>query len=242
MVVDFFNSSASYKTTATISDVDWPNNAIVTAADISSLLADNDRIYRAGTHSTSSGSFSARGFDGLEAATSASGTYLNISRASYPRWEGNTVAISGAIDEDVIERARIRVMQEGGISKGTMKDFKVLMHYNQYRKFAEVAYPRQRFAGTSVDFGVVNMSASGMEILDLPFCPETVVYAGDLSVFNHFATPNGDLQLSTDFGPAWLRVPGYDQGQAYLRAYDNYCVTNPRKWVAMTSLTDVTSR
>jgi len=242
MVIDFFSSAAVHSATTTVTDVDWANNAIVTETDVSSLIANNDQIHLNGTQSTTSGSFAARGFDGLESGTSASGTYLNISRSSFPRWEGNSIAVSGAIDEDVIERGRIRVMQEGGQSRSAMKNFAVLMHYNQFRKFAEVAYPRQRFAGNSVDFGVTNMSVSGMKIYDLPFCPETVVYAGDLSVFNHFATPNGQLQLSTDFGPAWLRVPGYDQGQAYLRAYDNYCVTNPRKFVALTSLTDVTSR
>lgn len=242
MVVDFFNSSAVYKISATISDVDWANNTITTSSDISGNIADNDQIYLTGTQSISSGSFASREFDGLEAATSASGTYLNISRSSYPRWEGNTIAVSAAIDEDVIERARIRVMQEGGLSKGAMRNFKVLMHYNQFRKFAEVAYSRQRFSGQSVDFGVTNMTASGLTIMDLPFCPETTVYAGDLSVFNKFVTPNGDLQLSADFGQVWKFVPGFDQGQAYLRTYCNYVVSDVKKWVALTSLTDVTSR
>jgi len=83
MVIDFFSSAAAYKTTATVTDVDWVNNSITTAADISSLLADNDQIHLQGTQSTTSGSFAARSFDGLEAATSASGTYLNISRKQH---------------------------------------------------------------------------------------------------------------------------------------------------------------
>lgn len=240
MVVDFL-TSGTLKASATITDVDWANNSITTDVDVSALLTNNDQIVLTGTQ-PGAGTNVAREFDGLAAGTSASGTYLNISRSNYPRWEGNSIAVSGAIDEDVIERARIRVMQEGGISKSAMKSFKVLMHFNQFRKFAEVAYPRQRFAGQSVDLGVTNLSVSGMEIMDLPFCPETTAYAGDLSVFNKFVTPNGDLQLSTDFGQAWKFVPGYDAGQAYLRAYVNYVVSNPKRWVALTSLTDVTSR
>lgn len=240
MIVEF-HTSGTLKATATISSVDWANNQIVTDSDISSSLTNNDQIILQGTQA-GAGSLAAREFDGLAGGTAASGTYLGLSRTTYPRWQGNSIAVSGAIDEDVIERGRIRVMQEGGISKGAMKNFVAIMHYNQFRKFAEVAYSRQRFSGNSVDFGVVNMSASGMEIMDLPFCPETTVYAGDLGVFNKFVTPNGDLQISTDFGQAWKFVPGYDAGQAYLRAYVNYCVTNPRRWVALTSLTDVTSR
>lgn len=240
MIVDFL-TSGTFKTSATITEVDWANSAIVTDSDVSAALSNNDQIVLHGTQ-PGAGTNQAREFDGLAAGTSASGDYLGISRSAYPRWQGNSIAVSGAIDEDVIERARIRVMQEGGVSKAAMKSFKILMHYNQFRKYAEIAYPRQRFSGNSVDLGVTALSSSGMEIMDLPWCPETTAYAGDLSVFNKFVTPNGDLQLSTDFGQAWKFVPGYDAGQAYLRAYVNYVVSNPKRWVALTSLTDVTAR
>jgi hypothetical protein len=241
MTVDFVADAGTLSASAKITDVDWAASTIVTDSDVSGSLTDNDGIFMTGTQ-PAGGSILAREFDGLAAGTSASGTYLNISRSSFPRWEGNSIAASGAIDEDVLYQAFTRVAQEGGLSKSSLRGFKVIAHTNQVRKFAEVAYPRQRFSGTSTDLGVTSMSWNGHEIMDVPFCPETTVYALDMSVFSKFVTANGDLQISTDFGQPWKFVPGFDSGQAYLRTYCNYVVRNPRKAVAITGLTDVTSR
>jgi hypothetical protein len=242
MAIDFISAAGVHSASTTISQVDWSSNSITTDTDISSSLTDNDGVFLTGEQDLTAGSLAARGFDGLEGGTATSGTYLNIARGTYPRWRGNTLSVSSALDEDLLYRAFVRTAQEGGMSPRGMNSFKILAHYNQCRKFAEVAYPRQRFSGTAVDLGVSKLSWNGNEVMDLPFIPETTVYGVDMTIFNKFVTANGDLQISTDFGQPWKFVPGFDSGSAYLRAYCNYVLRNPRKAFAITGLTDVTSR
>lgn len=230
---------------ATISDVDWENNTVTIGSDVAAAINAGTAVIMVltGTQAVGTGALQAVGFDGLESGVAASGEYLGIDRALYPRWEGNVIAAgSTPIDEDILQQAQIRTMQEGGISRSSYNSFRLISHYNQCRKFAEIAYPRQRFSGGSVDLGVSKLTYNGHEFLESPFCPETDVYCGDLSVFNKFVTVNGDLQISQDFGPAWRFVADYDQGMAYLRAYCNYVIRNPRRFARISGLTDVAAR
>lgn len=241
MKVDFIDTSGTAtKDGATIEEVDWETNTIV--VDAAGSAAPTDGVYLDGTHA-GSGTFRDAGFDGLVAGTATTGTYLGLSRSTYPTFQGNLIdATDSLLDEDLLTRLEVRVMQVGGVSRSSIRNFRIYSHFNQVRKLAEVAYPRQRFNGNNVSLGVDKLSWKGNEIMESPFCPETDVFCGDSEEFQKFVTPNGELQISTDFGDAWKFVPNFDAGRAYMRAYCNYVVTNPRKWGRLKNLANVSTR
>lgn len=239
MVIDFVSDAGLRAASATISDVSWANSTITTSVDVSASIANDDGIFLTGVQD-GNGSLLARGYDGLEAGTAASGTYLTLSKTTYPAWAGNVITASGPLDEDLLMQAFNRVRVEVGADA---KDFALLAHPSALRRFMEVAYPRQRFSGNSVDLGVSEVSFNGQSFIDVVTVPDTDVYGVAMSELKRFETPNGSLQLSDDFGGTGIKwLNGFDAGIGYVRSYNNVVLCNPKKAFRIQSLTDVASR
>lgn len=236
--IDTFAGTVKGGDSISISLRDWENSQLTLSSATSVSVGDN--IYL--EDSQTDGEIAAREFDGLRAATAETGTYLSLDRSTYPRWRGNLIdAANSPLDEDLVLRAENRVLQEGG-EVVNPANLKIVTHRNQFRKFAEVAYPRQDFSGTNIAAGVTALSIGGHAFVTSPFAPETDVFIGDCSKFNKYTTPNGDLQLDDSGGVVWQKVPQYDAIRAYFRFYGNYAVRNPRHWVRIQNVKDVNSR
>jgi len=239
MVIDFVTDAGARTASATVSDVSWVNSTITTSVDVSALLTDNDGIFLTGVQD-GNGSLLARGYDGLEGGTAASGTYLGLSKSTFPAWAGNVITASGPLDEDLLMQAFNRVRVEVGADA---RDFALIAHPSAIRRFMEVAYPRQRFSGSSVDLGVSEVKFNGQTFIDVVTIPDTDVYGVAMSELKRFETPNGSLQLSDDFGGTGIKwLNGFDAGLGYVRSYNNVVLTNPKKAFRIQSLSDVASR
>jgi hypothetical protein len=243
MMVEFFNSAGLYKTGPhKVADVDVVNQQVTFDSDFSALVANNDGMYLADTQPRSGGLVEREPW-GLEKAIATTGTYLDIDRATVPEWEGNVVDAAGNdLDEDRLLQAEQRVYILGGVSMGRIKDFRLLIHPFQLRKYFELIIPRREFAGTSFDAGYGRLSWNGHEFLVTHNCPETTVWMGDFSQWQKFTAPNGDLQIDTTFGSAIKWAPGFDAGLSYFREYMNYGIRRPVSWVKIEDLGSVANR
>lgn len=243
MMVELFTSADAYRGgPSKVTDIDYVNQTI-TLADTIAGAADNDKIVLAGTQPRT-GTFVEREPLGLESAISLTGTYLNVARASYPEWESNVVNAAGTdIDEDRFLQAESRLYIIGGVSSGRIRDYRILIHPNQLRKYYELIIPRKEFSGSpGADASPGMLSWNGHEFVITHNCPETTAYMGDFSMWQKFTAPDGNMQIDTTFGPPIKWAPGYDGGIAYWREYCNYAVRMPNHWVKIHTLGNVANR
>lgn len=237
-VLDSINTGGTaVQADMTVTNVDWQAGTI-TVNTIGSTTAGNG-LYKADTQA-GAGSFAARSFDALKSGVSDSGEYLGLDRSVHPRWASNVIPADSPLDEDVIEQSRNLVHQESG--HRNMRGFTAILHPRQERAAKLVMYSRLRYSGTSATMGLDSIGIAGLDVAVSSFAPENAVYAGDMSEFRRFKTPNGDLQISTDFGDAWKFVPNFEKGQAVLRSYSNYVITNPKSWVKIDRLDNSLAR
>jgi hypothetical protein len=243
MMVEFFNTSGTYKSGPhKVADVDVVAQTVTFDTDFSGSVTDNDGMYLADTQPRT-GTLVEREPLGLTAAIATTGTYLNINRATVAEWESNRVnASSTDLDEDRLLQAEQRVYIQGGVSMGRIKDFRILIHPFQLRKYFELIIPRREFAGTTFDAGYGRLSWNGHEFLVTHNCQETSAYMGDFSQWQKFTAPNGSLQIDTTFGSAIKWAPGFDAGLSYCREYMNYGIRRPVSWVEIYDLTNVANR
>jgi len=243
MPVDAINiTGTQVGASTTVTDVNYVNNTITVA--VSTSFAATNGLYRTGTQA-GAGTFADRSFDGLTAGVADSGTYLNIDPASYPRWKGNVENCQGApLDEDVLERAKVRLMQEIGRSRNAMNDVAVILNPRQYRALQLSSYSRSRYDMPNRVLGADVSGFVGLgEIIESPFAPEDAVYVGDMDELQRFETPNGALQISTDLGmPEWRFVTDYLKARMIIRSFSNVVVTNRRAWVKLSNLGNTLSR
>jgi hypothetical protein len=243
MMVEFFNVAGTYKSGPhKVTDVDVVAQTVTFDTDFKDSVTDNDGMYLADTQPRN-GTLVEREPWGLEKAVSLTGTYLNIPRATVPEWESNVIAAGSTdLDEDRLLQAEQRIYILGGVSMGRIKDFRILIHPFQLRKYYELIIPRREFAGTSFDAGYGKLSWNGHEFLVTHNCPETTVYMGDFSQWQKFTAPNGSLQIDTTFGSAIKWAPGFDAGLSYCREYMNYGIRRPISWCKVTGLANVANR
>lgn len=243
MLVEVFTAGGAYVTGPhKVVDVDVVNQTVTFDTDFASSLTATDGIYLAGTQPRT-GTLVEREPLGLEAAIATSGSYLNISRATIPEWESNVVdASSTDLDEDRLLQAEQRCYIVGGISMGRVRDFRILIHPFQLRKYFQLVIPRKEFSGMTFDAGYSKLGWNGHEFLVTQNCPETTLYMGDFSAWQKFTAPDGNLQIDSTFGSPIKWAPGFDGGMAYWREYCNYAVRKPNSWVKITNLANVANR
>lgn len=240
MLVDVLDDStgAILVSGARVTAVDVFASTVTFATDFSSLVGDNDGLYISGSQPSTGGPVS-REITGLTAAIATSGTYLGISRTSYPEWQSIVVsAASTDIDEDRIEQMLNRIKIQGGTDT---EGFQVVIHPNQMRKLMELAYSRMRFNGGTVDLRPGVSKFGSTTFIESDQCPKTTAFFGDFSKFQKFTVPGGDLSLSDLGGEVVKWVPGYDQGLAYWREYCDYAVRKPNSFARLTNLNDVSN-
>lgn len=243
MLVEFFNSGGTFKSGPhKVVDVDVVNQTVTFDSDFFSDVADNDGMFLAGTQPKVGGLIEREPL-GLDAAVAATGTYLNIARTTHPEWEGNVVPAGGLdIDEDRLLQAEQRCYIVGGISMGRVKDFRVLIHPFQLRKYYELILPRREYSGMSFDAGYGRLGWNGHEFMVTHNCQEDRFWMGDFSQWQTFTAPDGQLQIDTTFGAPIKWAPGFDGGLLYWREYQNYAIRKPNAWVQCQNLGNVTNR
>ena len=239
--IDVFNTADVLVATATVTDVDPLGDTIKTDTDISGLIADNYKIYKAGTQTTN-GSVATAEMLGMAAHIASSGTYLGISRTTYRNWAGNVVdAGSTPVTEDLLFRALNQIEIVGGMTNPA--GFKIVMHPDQRRKYLELTLPQKQFSGLNMDAGYSKLTFNGMPIVTAYSCPSDVVYIGDFSKLKKVYVPGEELHVESEYnGSAIKWLPGYDACIAYFREYGNMVCTKPNSFVKISALTGVTSR
>jgi hypothetical protein len=180
---------------------------------------------------------------GVETALLATGSYLGIDRTSnYANWRANSMTVSAALDEDILMRARTRVIQETGMTISAMASrFKLVCHQMQADQLFKLAMPRIHYSGVS---GIDLIQSENVAIGKIPVvtsyqCKPSKAYMGDWSKFRTMYTPNGELHIDTEHNGAPLKwVSGYDKGQVYMKSYHQFVCTAPNHFVRFTSITE----
>lgn len=241
MRLDFIDTGDTVDASAAIVDsVNWVTNQIVLTAAITT--DDNSAIYFDSLGQTTYAG-TVKEILGLSAGVATSGTYLGIARATNATFQGNVVdASSNPLTEDLLLRGENRVKVIGGVGSGNMQDYILICHPNQIRKYFELVQPQKQFTGLSLDAGYTSLAWNGHTIVDTYNCPETEVYYGDMSQFQRFVAPGGEMQIDTTFGPPIKWTPGYDAGALYWRCYENYALRKPNAWVKTSALQNVGTR
>lgn len=241
MVVDIKAPGGALKVVGIqVTDSDVINNQIRLASNVAASIADNDEIYL--TNTQPGGATVTREALGLDAAISATGNYLGIDRALIPEWQGNVVNAAGSdIDEDRLLQAQNRILVVGGVSPAEIRAMKLVMHPNQMRKYFELAVPQREFSGVNFEFGFDKLTWNGHEFLVTYNCQRDRIWMGNLSWWNNYVAPEGDMQIDQTFGPPIKWAQGFDAGVAYWRCYKDMAVKKPNAFCVINNLADVVS-
>lgn len=227
-----------------IDTVDWPNKTVTFTNAIPTAVADNARIYMAGSQAGGGASVSSKEPEGLETSLLSTGTYLGLSKATVANWATPQITASAFFDEDILLRARTRVTQESGIPlAGIANRFKVLCHPQQVDVLFKLAIPRIRYSGSEMyDLGNdENVSFGRTKFITSYLCPPGTAYLGDWSKHCTLYTPNGQLHIDTEYNGSALKwVSDKDVGVAFAKSYFNFACKRPNAFVRITSLTEPT--
>lgn len=239
-IVDNGTTTSHHHTAIEVAGVDWVNKTFTSGANLAAGVDDNDRIFMTGSQ-TSGSALANKEPLGLEASLLSSGTYLGISRATYPNWKAGALTASSLLDESIILRARTQVTQEAGVPlSGFGGRFKLLCHPMQADQLFKLAIPRIRYAGGG-DFDLGNASEpsfGGIKVVTSYQCPAGTAYLGDFSASKSLYAPGGELHVDTEFNGASLKwVATKDVGLVFLKEYCAFAVTRPNAFVRITSIT-----
>lgn len=247
MYVDVIDDSAytRHNVAAQIESVDWPNRQITFTSALAAGVDDNDRLYINGSQASSGTAAPvSREPIGLEGSLLETGIYLGIDRGSVSNWKANVLTASAPLDETILMRARVRLTQETGAQLGGMGGFKILTHPTQIDTLFRLAIPRIQYSGASAsrpDLGNTGIKFGDLDFVTSHLCPSNAAYLGDWSKSNRLFTPNGQLRIDTEYNGGALKwSTNKDVGVVMLLQYHAFVVRNPRRFVAIRSLTDAT--
>jgi hypothetical protein len=242
MVIDVLDTDLStvHEADMTITGVDWATKSCSFDSDVAVAAATGDFIVMA----DSSAATAAHEPIGFEGSLLASGTYLGLARATYAEWQSETFAASSLFDEEVIQRARVRLTQRSGIQLSGMSGrLKIATHPMQAEILFKLAIPRVRYNGTS-EVDLLNSSEAkvgGMSVVTSHMAPFDKAYMGDFKYSQALYTPNGKLHVDTEYNGSALKwVATKDQGLVFLKEYCAWIVRRPNAFVRITSLTGQT--
>jgi hypothetical protein len=229
----------------TVSSIDWANKTVTFDTAVASGATTGDFVIL--NDSNLSGALAATTeFEpiGVEGALLASGTYLGISRSTYPLWQSNTFAVSGLLDEESIQRARVRLTQASGIQlSGMAGRLKLVVHPMQAEILFRLAIPRIQYSGTN---GVDLLNSSEVKVGGVPvvtsyLAPAGKAYLGDWKYAMSLYPPSGKLHIDTEFNGSALKwLAGFDRGQVFVKEYCAFAVRRPNAFIRLTSLTEAT--
>jgi hypothetical protein len=181
---------------------------------------------------------------GVEGALLATGSYLGVSRATYPAWKATTFSAGGLFDEEVLQRARTRLTQVSGIQLSSMAGrLKLIAHPMQAEILARLAIPRVQYSGFSgIDLlNSTEVKIGGIPVLTSYLCPPSKAYLGDWKYAMSLYPPTGKLHIDTEFNGSALKwLAGYDRGQVFVKEYCAFAVKRPNCFVRITGLTEAT--
>jgi hypothetical protein len=241
MLVDIFDFSGADALLAQgvkVTDVDLINNTITLATNFGATVGDNDPLYLTGTHIP--GVTTPVEIQGLDAGIATTGTYLTIDRGVYREWQSNVIAAAGAdLDEDILMQAENRILIVSGAPMSTIRGMNLIAHPNQIRKYFENMVPQRQFTGMDFDAGYSKLAWNGKPFLFAHNCPRTSLYMGEMSTYQRFTAPGGEMKLDDTFGPVIKWAQGFDAGIAYWRCYQNYAMRAPNRWLRIDALADV---
>lgn len=244
MKVDILDTDGTtiHQSGITVNDVKWSTKSIAFSADVAVAAATGDFVIldEAGTLSATVEHEPI----GLEGSLLASGTYLGIARATYPYWQANTFAVSALLDEEALQRARVRLTQASGIELAGMAGrLKLVTHPMQAEILFRLAIPRVQYSGTN-GIDLLNSSevkVGGVPVVTSHMCKASVAYLGDFKYSMSLYPPNGKLHIDTEFNGSALKwTAGFDAGQVFVKEYCAMAVKRPNAFVRMTSLTEAT--
>ncbi len=242
MVVDALDTDLStvHDADLTVVNVDWATKSITFDTDVDAAAATGDFLVIRDSNAGSS----AHEPIGLEGALLASGTYLGVSRSTYPEWKSETFAASSLLDEEVLQRARVRLTQRSGIGlSGQAGRLKLVTHPMQAEILYRLAIPRVQYSGTS---GIDLLNSSEVKVGGVPVvtshqCSASVAYLGDWKYSQALYTPGGKLHIDTEFNGASLKwTSGFDKGQVFVKEYCAFANKRPNAFVRLTGLTEAT--
>jgi hypothetical protein len=225
----------------TVAEVQYDTSRLIMAAAAS--YDDNATIFMQNTGQTSATAPVERECFGIPYFVKTSGTTLGLAIASWPTLKSNVIAAAGvAITEDMLLQAENRVIVVGGMSPTEVRDFRWIWHPNQRRLYFRLVQAQKQFSGLNLDAGYAKLTWNGHEMMETYNCPETSIWGGNWSMFEHFVAPGGEMQLDQSFGPVLKWQQGYDAFTAYIRSYDNYAIRQPNAFVEINNLANVAAR
>jgi hypothetical protein len=241
MYVDVFDSgvTTAHHTAIKITAIDWVNRTVTFGTALSGV-GNNAQIYITGAQTA--GSASNKEPIGLEGSMLATGEYLGIDRATYGNWQANAYPSAGTFDENILLKARTRLVQEAGIQIASMaSSFGLLCHPVQADAFFKLAIPRLQLSTlSSVDLGnTMYPKFGGIEFITSYLCPTNKAYLGDWRYSQSFYTPGGELHVDTQYNGSALKwVATRDVGLVFLKEYCAFALKRPNSFVRITGLTD----
>lgn len=241
MYVDVIDHAANtrHHTDLKVSGVDWVNKTVTFGSGLATAVDDNDELYIADSQGATGAPVNKEP-EGLEASLLSTGTYLGISRSTYPNWQANTRTVSGFLDEDVLLASRTQLTQESGKDIGMQaRSMKMLCHPQQVDVLFKLAMPRIRYTGNdTIDLGNrSNVMFGGIPFVTSHNCPPATAYLGDWSKSVSLFTPNGELHIDTEYNGSALKwVATKDVGLVFVKEYHNFAVKNPVCFLRLSSL------
>lgn len=243
MYVDLIDDTGTtrHNTDIKVKEVDWVNKTVTFSTAIATANPDNGRIFIADSQAAT-GALQSLEPVGLEGALLDSGTYLGISRSTYPNWQANVLTASSFFDEDILLRARTRITQESGVNLQAMaRSFGVLCHPSQVDVLFKLAIPRVRYASAAApDLGNSdNVKFGGIEFITSYQCPMDKAYLGDWQYNQSLYTPGGELHIDSEHNGSQLKwVSTKDVGLVYMKEYCAFANRKPVCFARITSLTE----
>jgi len=244
MYVDIIDETATtrHSSDLEIVKVNWATREVTFASAIAANVADNDKLYIADSQA-SSGALVSKEPIGLEGSLLATGTYLGIDRATEGTWASNVITASALFDEDILFRARTRLVQRAGAEVQSMGgSFKAMLHDSQLSTLIKLALPRVQYTGGGkFDLGGTGVSFGGIDFVTSYQCPSTTAYLGDWKYHQSLYAPGGKLHIDTEYNGAQLKwVSSKDAGLVFMKEYCAFANKRPNAFVAIRSLTDAT--
>lgn len=231
----------------TVTNVDWATKSVTFDTDVDAAAATGDFLIL--DEANSAVAFTAGNeFEpiGVEGALLDSGTYLGVSRSTYPLWKSNTFAANSLFDEEVIQRARVRLTQASGIQLSAMSSrFKLVTHPMQAEILVRLAIPRVQYAGFSgVDvLNSTEVKVGGIPVITSYLAPANKAYLGDWKYAMSLHPPGGKMHIDTEFNGSALKwLAGFDRGQVFVKEYCALAVKRPNAFVRITGLTEFANR
>ena len=233
MYVDIINASnVKQVDSIKITDISIPNSTITLASTQS--CDDLSYIYRenVGDNAPSDG----KEIAGLKLVVddgSLATTYENISRSTYPQFNGINIDMGSAnLSNDALQRAisRVKILSNGKLPN------KVVSNTAQFRKYLDVVTPLKRFQDKSkMDSGYEEVPTwNGMEWIEDTDCDFDRVYIYNSKYLERFELY--PLKFDDRGGDIMKWDPDYDAYVAYAKIYVNVGTRVPNAHAALKTL------